>query len=441
MNSSTPRGAKRNPVMGLLVKLAGTRNLVLLVDTGFTALLGMGLVVLASRTMSPVNLATFSLAQMVIVTIVGLVRGAFYGPAMAAQRLTGRARVPVSWLWKVALPIGAVMSLLLAPLLARGGQSFSGWFVTLALASAAILAQDGIRAVLMSRELTVGALVSDACATCLAGVLALAGVFPASPRGILELWATAAATAFVLGMGWLFWKRTSVEQLADQSLAKTWSMGKWGALDVAFAASATLLPMFISALYLGSSSAGAYRALQTGMGPLNILHTTIVTAFGLDAWRNSDLAGLAALKKRVNRMGAILLGASSAYAVLALPLMAWISQVHDPHLWRVGLIVAVAGILGATSTPYNAAALALGYQKSGAIIRLVIVVATMAVSLPWSARTWVPWHDPIGAASLIVSVTSFLGWLLSYRLGVAKETVLLTARDNSTDTTTQRTTS
>lgn len=42
--------------------------------------------------------------------MVGILRSAVYGPAMAAQRSTGRAVVPVDWAFSVSLPMALALA-------------------------------------------------------------------------------------------------------------------------------------------------------------------------------------------------------------------------------------------------------------------------------------------------------------------------------------------
>jgi hypothetical protein len=70
--------------------LTGRRNWLILADTCVTALTGLALLIGAARALAPAALSSFALAQLIVVTSVGILRPAFYSAALAAQRTPDR---------------------------------------------------------------------------------------------------------------------------------------------------------------------------------------------------------------------------------------------------------------------------------------------------------------------------------------------------------------
>ncbi len=409
-----------NPLQKVLGARAQGRNAILLFDTAATALANVIVVIAASRALTAGPLDSFSLAQLVLVMLTQSVRTAIWSPALAAQRQTGKARIPLKWVALLAPTVAAVAAFAMMALIPGNGSSAPIWWATLALAGAALLAQDGLRSVLMSRDLTVGALVSDCCALAFITLGAISGQLPESASGILLFWAASVGVAFAVGLVYLARRRDSVT-LPPQSLSETWRIGRWAALDATFSSISTLLPFFVATLYVANTSAGPYRILQTAMGPLNIIYTTILTAFGLDAWQSATRAGLRALNQKALRLSMILGGLVVLYVGVGIPAMIFLSGISHPALLRISLIVAANGIMGTAVAPIIAATLALGYQRFGAMIRFVVVVLAIAVSLPWSVNHVIPWRDPIGTSMLATGFVTMAGWAGAYIVAYYQE--------------------
>ncbi|AKT50534.1 hypothetical protein ADJ73_02995 [Arsenicicoccus sp. oral taxon 190] len=425
---STPAPRRRLSLLDLRARLAGSRrNGLMFADTAINALTGVFLVAGAARHLDPRQLAAFSLAQLMVTTMIGILRSAVYGPAMAAQRATGRAVVPADWALAISAPTGVVLSAGLVLLVPGLGADRLRAFLLMAVVAAVVLAQDGLRSALLSRELPAWALVADALTFVALLAPIVLGVMPGSAIGVLVVWAATVGLGLLVSVVGLV--RSRHANHVRQSLRSAWTLGRWATLDAVFAAIAYLLPMFMATLYVGNSAAGTYRVLQTALGPLNIIQTTVVTVFGLDAWQTATLEGLRALKRKVNVLFGGLFGLATACAAVGLPVMIAITHLSDSHLSRIALIVAAHGVMTATTTPFLAASLALGYQKFGAIIRFVVLIACVGVSLPVAGARWVPWHDPIGTAMLLSSGFTLAGWMISYAAASRREEALLAGDD------------
>lgn len=403
-------------VVERLKQLSRRRNFLLLLDTAATSLTTMVLVVVAARHLGSRPLSSFGLAQLVVVTTVGGLRAGVYSPALAAQLETGRAHIPLNWVQRVGLPLAVVVSACAGPFMGDGRAGWLKWSLVLLAALTCSIAQDGVRTVLVSVEHVRNALISDLAVLSVMVLLWVTGQMPNSPAGLLLYWAAAGLVGLVFGL--LSLRRVTVpDDLPAQSIRAIWRLSKWAALDIALASVATLLPYFVATAALSADITGIYRTLQTALGPLNIVHTTVVTALGLDAWRLAKLSGLETVHRSVERLTALLTVGSLAYAIAAVILMVAVTGLDSPNLYRIAIIMIFTATLGAANSGFNAAALALGYQRSGAILRAIIVTVSVVISLPWAARTWVPWHDPIGVTAIVSAVVTFLGWAISYYVG------------------------
>lgn len=400
-----------------------TRNALVFGDTAINALTGVLVVMGAARAQHAESLANFSLAQLVVTTAIGIVRAAAYNPALALQRSTGRRHIPASWAFLVPLPASAVIAAGMALFLPGLGGSFLATFLPVFVASAGVLVADGLRSALMSWQKPAVALVADAIA--LVGVVFGYFVFrtAGTAAGGLYSWGLPLAVSALIALVAILRSPAPADH-GPQSLRHTWSLGRWSFLDAALAGITYLLPMFVATIALGTTSAGTYRVLQTAMGPLNILYTTFVTVFGLDSWQTANLQGLRDQARKVRVSSAALFGLGALSAVVGLPIMAIISDLNDPDLVRIAVIVGLQGCMLAFATPFTAAGLALGYQRYGALIRFVVLVACFVVILPPVIEI-LPWHDPIGANMIASNGLATLGWWLTYRHAMRRETAAL----------------
>lgn len=411
-----------NPI-GTAIRRFDRRDGALIVDTGLSAVMGLLLVVIGARNLTGQEFDHFSTTQLVIVALVGVLRSGIYGPAMHAQKVTGKAVIPLTWMLIISLPLAVGSGVVFGPMLAPSSQNWPQWTICLVLTMASVLLQDAGRSMLLSRDLVVGALLSDGIGLATLMVEAASGRLGHSGVGQLYAWAIAAGCGLVASLTCLVIWRTHSAHIQRQSLAATWRLGRWSGLDAVLSNVGALFPFFIATLVIGDGTSGVYRTLQTALGPLNIIHTTVMTSFGLDAWQASTSAGLAGLGRKVNRLTAGMFGFSIVYVALGLPAIIWVARLDHPQLLRVSLIVALGAVMGATTTGWNAGALVLGYQWAGAVIRGVLVVCSIAISLPWSVRHWVPWNDPIGTTWLMSSAVALVGWSWAFARATRAETV------------------
>ncbi|MCS5496113.1 hypothetical protein NY547_02520 [Cnuibacter physcomitrellae] len=356
--------------------------------------------------------------QLLVSTAVGLQRAMFLMPAFSAQRTTGRSRIPLTWVLIIGLPTTTILALSMPFALGLVGPDFVSAAALGFLVGLVALTQDALRYILFSRALVAGALASDAL--WLLGVVAglvtlnqsLAWESAAAVWGISGAAAALIAAAFLL---------RSHSDLPAASLRATFRLGRWSGLDAALSGFANLLPMLVTSLALGTDLAGVYRVLQSALGPLNILSASIATSFGMDSWKLTSRSELQRLRTRTVRLGLILTLSSIAYLAVAEPLVIAITGIGHDQLIRVALIVAFAGLLGAATIPFNSAALSLGYQHLGVVLRLVIVSAALAVSILSAASVWVPWDDPIGTTTVVSASVGFAGWLLAFFYAMRRE--------------------
>lgn len=410
-----------NPIRAAIRRF-NLRDGALIIDTGLTAVMGLLLVVIGARNLTGQEFDHFATTQLVIVALVGVLRSGIYSPAMHAQKVTGKAVIPYSWMLLISLPLALVGGLVFGPMLAPTSQNWRQWTICLVLTMASVLLQDAGRSMLLSRELVVGALLSDGIGLAALMVEAATGRLGHSGVGQLYAWAIAAGFGLVASLTCLVIWRIHSAHIQRQSLAATWKLGRWSGLDAVLANVGSLLPFFIATLVIGDGTSGMYRTLQTALGPLNIIHTTVMTSFGLDAWQASTPAGLAGLRRKVNRLTAGMFGFSTVYVALGLPAIIWVARLDHPQLLRVSLIVALGAVMGATTTGCSAGALVLGYQWAGAVLRGVIVGCSIVISLPWSVMHWVPWNDPIGTTWLMTNAVALIGSSWAFARATRAET-------------------
>lgn len=399
------------------MRLTKGRDAFLLIDTGLVAATNALLLLIAARVLPIEQLSEFSLFQLVVSTAVGLQRALFLTPSLAAQRITGRTVVPLSWILFITVPL-AVVTAVAMPFVVDVNGSFSTVAVISLITGGAALTQDVLRFCLFSRENVFGALTSDAVwLVCVcAGLLLIPtdGIWSSSAL----IWGAGGWLAVLVAAGWVVFKRVPH---ARASLRDTLKLGKWSGLDAALSGAANLAPMIVTSLVLGSDLAAIYRVLQTALGPLNILSASIGTSFGMDSWRLSTRGELRNLSRRVRVLLLRLAVFSVLYVVVAEIAIVIITGIESPDLLRVGLIVAIAGVLGSLTIPPSSASLALGYQRFGVAIRVLIVASAFAVTLAATSGLWVPWGDPIGTVTLISSTVGLAGWSLTYLRGMRSE--------------------
>ncbi|MBD1541856.1 hypothetical protein G9E11_06255 [Arthrobacter sp. IA7] len=373
----------------------------------------------AARSVNAEELSDFSLVQLIAMTMVMLQRAFFLSPALSAQRTGGRAVIPKQWVLTISLPMAVLGGLLIGLTVGLDDQNFLAWTSLGVLCGVVVLAQDSLRFCLLSRNAVHGAVVSDAVWLSLVVGVAIASGVLVTAESLALYWALSGIVAMVAALVWLLRRPSDELPLAD--LGRAWRLGKWSGIDALMSATANLLPMLLTALVLGSEFAGTYRVLQSALGPLNILSTSLLTLFGLDSWRFVSAIGLRRLARKVRRSVGLMILFAVSYVALAEIVIISISGLRSSELLRISIIVGIVGVLGAATSPVNAASLALGYQKHGAILRAVIVTFSIAVSFGAGLGLPLPWNDPIGAVTLFAASAGLVGWGISYRRALEKE--------------------
>jgi len=273
----------------------------------------------------------------------------------------------------------------------------------------------------MSRNRASRVLMADVV-TCVL-VLATLAVhrMPSSPSALMLFWGAVGIPGLVYTIVVASQGTVSAERV--QTFADTWRLGRWGAMDAGLAAIATLVPMVVSTVFLSMTASGTYRVLQSALGPLNILHSTVLTVLMLDSWQTSTRLGLRALRRKMFRILLGMVSGSVLCLAVALPAMVALSGLRGPDVSRVAIVIGLAGLLGSATTAFNGAALTLGRQHWGVGIRLVTVAIAIAVSV--GSGSWVPWQDPIGLSMLASATVVLVGWAIAYTVANRRESVRL----------------
>lgn len=407
----------------LLLRLRD-RNLLVILNTATVAGTNAVLLLGAARSMSAVELSAFSLMQLIGVTAVMLQRAFFLTPALASQRIVGRSLIPVRWSGQLSIPGALLVGIFVSATMGGRNEGHVEWFFLGFVSAAVVLVQDALRFCLLSRNSTLSAVASDAIWLAQITVTLFLGSFFSSAASLIVYWSATGIVAIVVAMAGL---RLSASQ-GGKSVLKVrqcWRLGKWSGLDAFMSAAANLTPMLMSALVLGSEHAGIYRVLQSSLGPLNILSTSLMTMFGLDAWKFISTESLGSLRSTVRKAMLSMVVFALAYIALAEVVIIAISEQTSPDLLRIAIIVGLVGVIGAATAPLSAAALALGYQRDGALMRLVIVTFALAASFLGTLGSWLPWNDPIGTVTIFAAVTGLVGWSLSYRRAMKVEARLV----------------
>lgn len=380
----------------------------------------MVLILGAARTMTSTALSVFSLVQLLIMSGVTLQRALFLSPALATQRTDGRSLVPVRWTLKVSLPGAILLAGLISALMGSPHGDSWIWLLPSFAASAAALVQDVLRFCLISRNRLYGAVVSDGLWLGFICLTVVPNDLLASATALTTFWGATGGVAVTTA---LLFCRTRQNSPSEPmlSIRRTWRLGKWSGLDAGLSATANLAPMLMTALVIGSEYAGTYRVLQSSLGPLNILSTSMITMLGLDSWKFVTHDSLSSLQRTVRRALLSMVLFASAYIALAELAIIAFAELQTPEMVRIALIVGVVGVVGAVTAPLSAASLALGYQKDGAILRVVIVGFSLGASILSGLGVWLPWNDPIGTVTIFAAAAGLAGWWTSYRRAMRVE--------------------
>lgn len=399
------------------------RSAVLAADTAVVAATNASILIVAARVFQADDLAAITMAQLLVVTIVGLQRATFLTPAFASQRGTGRTVLPIRWMLYLSAPAAIVWSSVMPLMMPTGGLTYLQLLLTSLAVAYAALAQDFLRFALFTRLRPGFALISDGGFLLLFGIL-LTGILqsgnPTWPLLFLA-WGISAGGASLIAFILVRVCARRGEYVARVRIRDVVRLGKWSGSDAALSGAANLLPMAVSTLALGSPVAAVYRILQTANGPFNILSATFITSAGMDAWKLGDPVEVKALRRRTVRHALVLTLLACAFYAIAYPLIVIIAGISSTETLRVALILGVSGVLGAATIPINAAATAMGYQRVGFVVRVIVVLSALGISVLAIAGSWIPWGDPVGVVAIISSVVGLAGWAIGYELGYRKE--------------------
>jgi hypothetical protein len=395
------------------------RNLIIGLDTAAVAATNAAVLIVGARLIGSSDLTALAMFQLLIATAVGLQRATLLTPALAAQRTEGVTHISVRWLLYFSLPFAVVAALAL-PLLVPSNQPYS-LVVGLALLMLVVAVfQDLLRYALFSRDMVMSAFVADIVwlATFGVGILWLFASSETSWTLIVGLWAASGFVAVIACTVALVRERPAT---SPASVRATLRLGVWSGSDSALSSFANLLPMAVASLALGTSVAALYRILQVANGPFNILSSTFTTSVGLEAWRLDDREQVRLLRRRTFRSVLLLVAISVVYYAVAFGVLVSLTGLAGKDVLRVAITLGVAGVLGAATIPITAASIAMGYQRIGFLVRLVIVSVALTVSLLAGLGGWIPWNDPVGVVAIASSSLGLFGWLVGYLGGYRLE--------------------
>lgn len=397
------------------------RNVLLGVDTAVVAATNALILILSARLLPPEDLPTVTMLQLLVVTIVGLQRATILTPAFATHRGTGKTVIPVRWTVLISLPVSVAWSAVMPLMVPRQDNSF---ILIGALAFAAALPaliQDLLRYTLFTRGRSLNALISDV--VYLVAFCGLTGTLLLSARlsweGVVLAWSASGAIASLVAACLVLAQRS--DGLVRARLRDVLHFGRWSGADAGLSGAANLLPMVVSTLALGSPVASVYRILQAANGPFNILSATLITSAGMDAWKLADGREVRLLRRRARKQSLMLAAMATVFYAVAYPTMLALAGLSGSESLRVAIILGVSGILGAATIPINAAASAMGMQRVGFVIRVLVVGSAVLISVAAVVGVWIPWADPVGVVAIISSVCGLLGWYVGYERGVRRD--------------------
>lgn len=398
------------------------RNYILAADTAVVAASNALVLLAGARLLDRDSLTTLSMAQLLVVTIVGLQRAAVLTPAFATQRTTGRTVIPIRWMLAISLPV-SLLWCLLTPLMTPSSEAYWIVFAVSIATTSPVLAQDLMRFALFTRLREKAAFASDVIFFVTFAIFVVTFFLGGSSSwiGLLLCWGVSGLAACLAALFFVFRDRASLSSAPPAKLSDVVKIGKWSGSDAALSGAANLLPMVVSSLSLGSPVAAVYRLLQTANGPFNILSATFLTSVGMDAWKLEDRVAVVALRNRSLRQSLLLACVAAVFYGLAYPAILILSGITDMESVRVALILAFSGVLGAATIPITAAASAMGYQKVGFIVRVAVVISAVAVSLLALTGAWIPWGDPVGVVAIVSGLAGFVGWAFGYERGYRRE--------------------
>lgn len=388
------------------------------IDQAVIALNNVSIIFIAARTLTPTSFSALTLGQLAIVSVVIVQRASTTGPALATQRTQGRSAIPLSWM-VVPVVLGAVGAVLLSWYLALNWRQLS--FLT--IAAILVAGQDLARFMALSRGLRKRTLVADAAwaaatatTCCVYGYLLPNGTGRVADfETFLLLWGLSAALPCVVLL-WTVQRQDRVFTLKRTEVRATFRLGRWGAFDAALSVAANFVPLLVAYSVFDPELAGAYRAIQSVQGPLNIVASSLVISAGLSAWTLSSRSTLRALPAKTRRTAIRLCAFAMAYMAVGGGVVLLLTGIEFHQYPQVLPVVVTAAAMGALTAPYAAGAAALGQQRSGALIRIITLLTVTIIS--FSHTVGIDVKDPVASSVLSAALLSMGGWFLAQRRGV-----------------------
>lgn len=393
----------RNFIRGAFRRLLSPLFLDQMASSGSNVLL----VLVAARSMSPEQFAPFATIQLINTTLMGVGRLAIYGPALSAQRTSGRLRIPAGWVIWVCIALTTVSSPLIAWLLVRSTQAGPLQIAITCMAPIVVFAQDGLRYARMS-EFRIGVvLASDLVWLCI--TLPLVAINGETVSHAYSAWLIGAL------LGLLVLIPQKAKALPAVTFRAAWSMGRWGLADSLLAAFIIAGPT-VAAGFFDQSLVPVYRVVQSAVSPMNLANSVLVISFGLNAWQLHMVDGVDNIVAKVRKATITLVVLAVALSTLGIALALWFAEIGWSDAAEPWLIVACATITGGWMSARQAASQSLGMQHVGAAVRLLSGLYAAAVIL-LAARTNLL-HDPIGVTIAGATIISLIGSQLAFRRGI-----------------------
>jgi hypothetical protein len=389
------------------------RNGVLIVDSGVIALSNAMVLIAGARSLDADDLVQLTLFQIFASIAVGLFRATFLSPALAVRGQRGASlRLSASWMTRLALPAGLLGGGLCVAGVRPGGESVV-LLVVLAMVSVPLmLVQDTTRFILLSNDDARSTLASDLVWVLVSAPLLVVASAHDSWTGFAWAWSAGAAAGVLLGVTRVHQLRPRTERVG---IRETLLLGRWSGLDAGLSATAMIVPILVSTYALTSADAAVYRILQTGLGPLNVLSAALLTIFGLDAARYTDLEIVRAVPHKTLAQSAALAGVAAVVLLVGIPGLLILSGTPVTGNWVPVIITIYAGAAGAATIPYASVAAAMGGQRYGLYLRIGVLALSLGIGAAAAARVFDLSIDPIGAVTLVSSTINLWGWSVATR--------------------------
>ncbi|MDQ1124481.1 hypothetical protein QE412_003054 [Microbacterium trichothecenolyticum] len=393
------------------------------VDSSLTAATNSALLIAGSRLLGPSSLVPLAMLQLFASSAILVQRATLLAPALAARRELGvPASMPGRWAW-VSIPAFAAPVIATCPFVMGASENW----LTVALITTffviSSLGMDFVRYFYISRDSPQFSVVMDGFFIFTLAPTSILIAFQPSWIAFAIGWSTSASIA---AAGTALILRRKTPSFARQvPLRGTIKLGRWSGLDNLMSVIANLVPMAIATLTLTTPLAAIYRVLQTALGPLNIVNTSLIASFSLGSWRLSSIEGIENLRGQVRRGVRVLLLATVIYVGIAFAAIMFLAELPWSSSARVVAILSIAALFGAWTSPIAAASSALGYQIIGVYIRIAVVAFSLSVSWAVAIGLPVPLDDPIGAVAIASSALGLIGWGFGYIIALRREKRLL----------------